>query len=246
MSVELLPGERIDDLQTAGLRLIQHGDTFCLGTDSVLLADFAAPKKGERIADLGCGNGALALLLAGHRADAQVDAVELQPRLADMARRSVALNGLEARVRVRCGDMREAWRTIGRERCSLAVCNPPYGAPGAVERAAASERAARGGLAPLDVAASAAAVLQFGGRFCTCYPAARMHEMLFAMERCGLAAKRLRCVQARAERAPRLMLMEGVKGGGSGLHWLPPLILYGADGGESAEYRRIYGERAME
>ena len=127
MTVELKPGERLDDLQTAGLRLIQRPGTFRFGTDSVLLADFASPKRGERIVDLGCGNGAIALLLAGHRPDAAIEAVELQAELADMAERSVRLNGLEDRVRVYCMDMRVAWREIGRERCSLVVCNPPYG-----------------------------------------------------------------------------------------------------------------------
>ncbi len=243
MTVELKPGERLDDLQTAGLRLIQRPGTFRFGTDSVLLADFAAPKRGERIVDLGCGNGAIALLLAGHRPDAAIEAVELQVELADMAERSVRLNGLEDRVRVYCMDMREVWREIGRERCSLAVCNPPYGAPGAgLERAEAAERTARAGLDPAEVAASAAALLKYGGRFCACYPAPRAFEMMTAMHKCGLEPKRVRTVHARADRAPRLALIEGVKGGGSGLNWLPPLILCDADGAHSAEWRRIYGE----
>ena len=242
MSAELRPGERLDDLQTAGLWLIQRPGTFCLGTDSVLLADFAAPGRGERITDLGCGNGAIALLLAGHRPDAAIEAVEIQSELADMAARSVALNGLGERVRVHCADMREAWRVIGRERCTLAVCNPPYGAAGCGrERADDSERTARSGLTPAEVALSAASVLRYGGRFCACYPAVRAFEMMEAMRACGLAPKRVRCVQARADRAPKLLLLEGVKGGGAGLNWLPPLILYDADGSHSAEWRRIYG-----
>ena len=245
MIAELYPGERLDDLQTSGLRLIQKPGTFRFGTDSVLLADFAAPRRGERIADLGSGNGAIALLLAGHRPDAEIEAVELQPELADMARRSVLLNGLERRVRVHCVDMREAWRELGREKCSLAVCNPPYGEPGGgFEREDAAERVARGGLDPADVAASAAAILKSGGRFCAAFPARRALEMMNAMERSGLAPKRVRSVHARADRAPRLMLIEGVKGGNSGLNWLPPLILYEASGEVSAEWRRIYGADA--
>ena len=244
MNAELRPGERLDDLQTSGLRLIQRPGTFRFGTESVLLADFAAPRRGERIVDLGCGNGAIALLLAGHREDARIDAVELQPELADMAERSVLLNGLEDRVRVRCADMREVWREIGRESCSLAVCNPPYGEPGGgYARADEAERVARteGDLSPADVAASAAALLKYGGRFCAAFPARRALEMMTAMEKCGLAPKRVRGVHARADRAPRLMLIEAVKGGGSGLHWLPPLILYEEDGRVSAEWKRIYG-----
>ena len=243
MSVELRPGERLDDLQTGGLRLIQKPGTFCFGTDSVLLADFAAPRRGERAADLGCGNGAVALLLAGHRPDVTVEAVELQPEMADMARRSVRLNALEERVRVHCGDMRSAWEMIGRETCSLAVCNPPYGERGgALTSAAEAERIARheGDLGPEGVAASAAAILKYRGRFCVVYPARRAFDRMSAMQGCNLTPKRIRSVHATAQRAPKHVLLEGVKGGGSGLMWLAPLILYNEDGSPSAEWRRIY------
>ena len=113
MDVPIYSGERLDDLQLDGLKLIQRPDAFRFGTDSVLLADFAAPRRGEAAADLGCGTGAIALMMAGHQPRCEIDAVELQPDIADMAVRSVALNGLEARVRVHCADMREAWRTLG-------------------------------------------------------------------------------------------------------------------------------------
>ena len=160
-NIELRPGERLDDLQNGEYRLIQKPGTFCFGTDSVLLADFAAPRKRERVADLGCGNGAIALLMAAHRADISIDAVEIQPEMADMAQRSVLLNGLDDRVRVHNCDMRTAWRPLGREQCALAVCNPPYSAQGA---ALLSENEAKriarheGDLTVDDVAASAAAI----------------------------------------------------------------------------------------
>lgn len=88
----LLPGERLDDLQCGGYRLIQRPDAFRFGTDSVLLADFAAPRPRTRAVDLGCGTGAVAMLMAAHEPGLCVDAVELQPDIADMARRSVLLD----------------------------------------------------------------------------------------------------------------------------------------------------------
>ena len=91
----LLPGERLDDLQCGGYRLIQRPDAFRFGTDSVLLADFAAPRPRTRAVDLGSGTGAVATLMAAHEPTLTVDAVELQPDVADMARRSVRLNRLE-------------------------------------------------------------------------------------------------------------------------------------------------------
>ena len=244
MTAQLRPGERLDDLQLGGLRLIQRPDAFRFGTDSVLLADFAAPRRGERAVDLGCGTGAIALLMSGHQPDMTVDAVELQPDIADMARRSVALNALEARVRVFRADMREIWRELGAGRYSLAVCNPPYGRRGAaLESQDESTRLARheGDLTPRDVARSAAMLLKNGGCFCAVYPAPRAYELMRAMEDCGIAPKRLRTVHGVAGRAPKFVLLEGVRQGGEGLHWLPPLVLRNADGTFTEEWHRIYG-----
>lgn len=239
----LKSGERLDDLQLGGFFLIQRSDTFCLNTDSVLLADFAAPRRGERAADLGSGNGAVALLMAARQREMQIDAVELQPLLADMAARSAAYNGIEDRMRVHCMDMRDGWQVIGRQRMSLVVCNPPYWAKErSLPSACEAEKLARReeDLTPEDVAKSAEMLLKYGGRFCVVYPAGRALEMMQAMEKCALAPKRIRTVHSFSEKPPKLILLEAVKGGGKGLHWLPPLILYDAPGQVSREYKRIY------
>ena len=237
------PGERLDDLQCGGYRLIQRPDAFRFGTDSVLLADFAAPRPGTRAVDLGCGTGAIAMLMAAHQPEACVDAVEIQPQIADMARRSVLLNGLERRVRVFEGDMRRAHAFLGYEGYALAVCNPPYGRAGAaLQSVNPSVRIARheSDLSPADVAASAARLLKNGGRLCVIYPAPRALEMMCAMQDARIAPKRVRTVHGMPGRAPKFVLLDGVKGGGSGLDWMEPLVLREADGSFSAQWRRVY------
>ncbi len=246
MSAVLKPGERLDDLQCDGLKLIQRPDAFRFGTDSVLLADFAAPRKGDAAVDLGCGTGAIAMLMAAHRPGLVVDAVEIQPEIVDMARRSVALNHMEDRMRVYEADMREVWREIGAGTKSLAVCNPPYGRSGAaLESQSETKRIARheGGLTPGEIARAAAMLLKNGGRFCVIYPAPRTYEMMRAMDESRIAPKRVRTVHGVAGRPPKFVLLEGVKGGGEGLHWLEPLVLRNADGSFSGEWHRIYDPR---
>ena len=243
MTVLLRDGERLDDLQHSGLRLIQRPDAFRFGTDSVLLADFAAPKPRDRAADLGCGTGAIATLMAAHCPGLHVDAVELQPEIADMARRSVLLNGMEDRIAVHEMDLRGAWRTLGAEAFTLVVCNPPYGRDG-VGRVSASDtnRIARheGVLRPEDVTQAASKLLKSGGKLCVVYPAPRALEMMTAMEKHRLAPKRIRTVHGVEGRAPRFVLLDAVKDGGPMLHWLEPLCLRRADGSYSDEWRRIY------
>ena len=241
--VLLRPGERLDDLQWGGLRLIQRPDAFRFGTDSVLLADFAAPKRTDRAADLGCGTGAIATLMAAHCPGLRVDAVEIQPEIADMARRSVALNHMEEQICVHEGDLRDCWRALGAQSRTLVVCNPPYGRDGsALTSRSETTRIARheGGLSPEELARAAARLLRSGGRFCVVYPAPRIYEMMRAMDDCRLAPKRIRTVHGVAGRAPKLVLLDAVKDGGSQLHWLEPLVLRGADGEYTDEWRRIY------
>lgn len=243
MKPELREGERLDDLQN-GFVLIQKKGTFCLGTDSVLLADFAAPRNREKAADLGCGNGALSLLLAARQSTADVDSVELQPQMADMARRTMEYNAVSERIRVHTGDLRDAWRMLGRGEKSLVVCNPPYGMNGgALLSIREEERIARheGDLTLNELADAASKLLKYGGRFCTVYPAQRAFEMMLALHKAGLEPKRIRTVQSTVQKPPRIVLIEAIKGGGNMLHWLPPLIMYNADGTPGEENKRIYG-----
>ena len=61
-----------------------------------------------------------------------------------------------------------------------------------------------------------------------------------AMDQSGIAPKRLRTVQGVAGRAPKFVLLEGVKQGGEGLHCLAPLVLRNEDGSFTEEWHRIY------
>ena len=239
----LREGERLDELQQGSCYLIQKSGTFCMGTDTVLLADFASPRKRDRAVDMGCGNGAIAILMASHQQMLQVEGVEIQEEMADMARRSVEYNGMGERVRIHTGDMRQAWQELGREKYSLVVCNPPYGGEGrALLSAGVQERIARheGDLHPEAIAGAADKLLKYGGRFCVVYPAPRAFEMMQAMDLHRLAPKRIRTVHSGPGKVPKLILIEAVKGGGSGLNWLEPLVLQDAQGQPSEEYRRIY------
>ena len=239
----LRPGERIDDLQCGGYRLIQRRDAFCFGTDSVLLADFCRPRPGTRAVDLGCGSGAIMTLMAAHEPLLQVDGIEIQPEIADMARRGIRLNGLEERLRVWEMDMRVAAAKLGYGAYSLAVCNPPYSRQGAaIESKGKLKRVARheGALSPEECALAASRLLKNGGRFAVIYPAPRAYEMMRAMERANLAPKRICTVHGVAGRPPKFVLMDAVKGGGSQLDWLEPLVLRDVDGNYSAQWRRIY------
>lgn len=239
------PGERADDLQRGGLRILQRPDGFRFGTDAVLLADFAAARKGEHVCDMGTGTGVLPLLLCARAEDTTFDAFEIQADVADMARRSVLLNGLEARIRVHHADCRDAAGLIGFGRCQLVVTNPPYTRQGAGLVSPQETRAlsrSDSGCSLEAWMAACARVLKNGGRLCCVFPAPRFLELCDAMRAARVEPKRVRFVAARASAAPKLVLTEGIKGGRPGLHVQPLLITHEEDGGFTQEMRRIYGE----
>lgn len=245
MNVEVKPGERIDDLQRGGLRIIQRENGFRFGTDAVLLADFAAVKRGERVCDMGTGTGVLPLLLSARAEETTFDAFEVQPDVADMAKRSVALNGLEKRICVHLADCREASAVIGHETVQLVVTNPPYTALGAGLVSPETTRAISRSDSDCPLAdwmTACARVLQNGGRLCAIFPAPRLLELCDAMRGAKVEPKRVRFIVSKPESAPKLVLIEGKKRGGPGLHLLPMLITHTADGGFTDEMRRIYGE----
>ena len=90
--VLLKESERIDDLEINGFRIIQNPFCFCFGMDAVLLANFAGIKPGADVIDLGTGTGVVPLLLAAKSKGRSWTGLELQPEMADMAKRSVMLN----------------------------------------------------------------------------------------------------------------------------------------------------------
>lgn len=241
--IQLKPQERIDDLQYNGLRIIQHPQAFRFGMDAVLLADFARLRPRERAADMGTGTGILPLLLSQKEESCTFDAFEIQPDMAEMAQRSVRLNGLEERIRVHAADMRTAWQIIGRETMHAVVCNPPYGKRGGtLTNPESSVRLARHetDCTIEDVTASCAAVLRTHGRLSIVFPAQRMLELLDALRQCRLEPKRIRMVCAHVDKPPYLVMVEAMKNARPQLLWLPPLVVYNADGTETDEIRRIY------
>ncbi len=115
MKVELGPHERLDDLCLDGMKIIQRDDEFCFSLDTVVLAHFGAVPKGH-ILDMGTGTAAIPLILAA-RGARQITAVELNPVMADIARRNIALNGKGHCITVKEGDYRHirAMRSVAIE-----------------------------------------------------------------------------------------------------------------------------------
>lgn len=236
-------GERIDDLQLAELRILQKERGFRFGMDAVLLADFARVEERDRAADFGTGTGILPLLLAGRGKGAHFDALEIQPDMADMAMRSVRLNGLTERIAVHNLPVEQADSAIAPGTLDVIVCNPPYGVPGTTllnpaQTLSMARHQTEAGLT--DWYRMAYRLLRGKGRFNMIYPAPRMLEAMQALSKARLEPKRFRLIFPHADKPSNLVLIEAMKDAKPMLHPEPPLIVYNADGSMTDELRRIY------
>lgn len=240
----LQEGETLDDLRFGGLRIIQRKDGYRFSLDPVLLCAFARVAAGETVVDLGSGSGVIPLLLARQYEAARIVGVERQSAMIDRSRRSVQLNGLEGRITILGGDLRQVRSLLGAESAQVVLANPPFRKMDSgrlspkFERAQARHEVA-GGLA--DFIAAAAYLLGTGGRCYLVYLAERLAELLDLLRQAGLEPKRLRCIHSRAGEAARMVLVESRRGGGVGLTIEAPLYVY--DGEHySAEVVNCYGE----
>ena len=242
--IPLKDGEKIVDLENNGLVILQDRARFCFGMDAVLLSGFAQAKEGERVLDLGTGTGILPILMSAKTPAAHLTGLEIQAESADMALRSVRLNGLEERISIVRGDIREASMLFGRSSMDVVVANPPYmtGGHGIVNPNDAKSIARHEVLCTFsDIARETAAVLKPGGRFYLVHRPFRLSELMVTLTANRLEPKRLRLVYPYLEREPNMVLIECVRGGRSRLTVEKPLIIWEKPGIYTEELRTQYG-----
>ncbi len=236
-------GERLDDLQIQGYKIIQNPEKFCFGMDAVLLSSFVRCRPQDKALDLGTGTGIIPILLAAKTAVSHIDALEIQPESADMANRSIQYNHLEERIHVTTGDICETAQLFPRASFDVVTTNPPYmndnhglknpDLPKAIARHEV--------LCTLnDVVQAAADALKPGGHFFMVHRPFRLVEIINTLSAHRLETKRMRFVHSYADKEPNMVLIEAVRGGNSMVKIESPLVVYQAPGVYTQEIYDIY------
>lgn len=220
-------------------------DEHHFSTDTILLANFAQPRKHERAVELGSGCGTISLIWARDGLPLHTKAVEIQQNACDLMVRSIQMNKLDDKIEVINADLRNLKGFVPFAENDLVVCNPPYKiSGGGIVNPNESHKLARHECTCTndDVIEAAAALLRFGGRFCLCQRPERLADIIMSMRKHGIEPKRLRFVQQRLSKAPKLFLIEGKKGANpGGLNVLNTLFIEDESGDFSQEMRDIYG-----
>jgi tRNA1Val (adenine37-N6)-methyltransferase len=210
-------GETLDTFYHGRVLVLQEEKGYRFSVDAPLLADFVRTKRGDEILEVGTGSGIIALLLGG-RPFRRLTALEVQPGLAALARRNVALNGLGGKIEVVRADYRK-YRP-GRK-FDLVLSNPPYipkagGFLSRVDERSFARHELRGSIG--DLMRMTTEWLAPRGRACFVFPERRKGDFLAAAEAGGLRVRRRRTVRPRAGEPPNLFLAElgPARGGGRG------------------------------
>jgi len=233
--------ETLDAFYLGRVQVLQKSRGYRFALDAPLLADFIRTRAGEEILELGTGSGIIALLL-GARKFARLTALEIQPSLAALARRSVRLNGLAGRIPVVRADLR---RYRPGRRFDVVFSNPPYirketGFPGPSAEKSIAKHEIKCDI--LDIMRATSRLLKQGGRAYFVYPARRADDFAAAASESGLFPRRRRFVHPRPGEPAGLFLAE-VRHERGPLREAAPLVLRDDGGRDTAEARRIYEGR---
>lgn len=242
--------ERIDQLYSQDVQIIQSPSCFAFSLDAVLLADFVRPNHRHKLrtVDLCAGNGAIGLFLH-KKLGGTFTEVELQPRIADMAKRSVELNQLTDRYRVLNMDIADVFSAVPKDSADVVLCNPPY-FPVTAQSQKNPNRylaIARHEIATNleTVAKQMSGLLKMNGHGYLVHRPDRLTEILTTMQEHRLVPKRVRFIHPKPGRDANMFLLEVIKDGKpGGLKVVPPLTVSGEDGNYLPEVQELlYGQQ---
>lgn len=238
-NTELFDGEHIENLGCSVELIVSKQHTF--GTDALILADFANPKRLDTACDFGSGCGIIPFIWLRDGRCKSIAAVEIQENGCNQMSRSRSINNAE-KITVYNKDLKELNGVFEAGSFDLVTMNPPYkGMDCGIKNGEAYAALARHETACTidDIAESAARLLRFGGRFCICHRPERVFDAMAAMRENGIEPKRLRFVSKKGDTQPWLVLIEGRRGGKNGLKVEAPLLVHNEDGTLTPEMMRI-------
>ncbi len=236
--IDLLDGEHIEDLGEGIGIVVSKQHTF--GTDAMLLAHFANPKRNDILCDFGSGCGIIPFLWLRDGMGKEITAIEIQENGCNQMLRSKEMNNAD-KINILNRDLKEI-TDLKAGSFDLVTMNPPYkiqngGIKNDEDYATIARHETFCNMN--DIAKSASRLLRFGGKLCICQRPERVFDVMFAMRENGIEPKTLRFVSKKGDTQPWLVLIEGKRGAKNGLKVEKNLVAYKEDGTLTEEMLEI-------
>ncbi len=237
-------GERLDDLEYEGLKIIQKPSLYCFSSDAVLLANLVRATSKDTIVDFGTGSGVIAILALAKTKAAKAIGIEIQKETVSLAKRNVELNNLQSKIEIINADIKDAAKIIGKESVKVVVCNPPYfkaaaGVKSDIEAVATSRTESTATLK--DIIASAASILKYSGKFYMIHKSERLAEVLTELSLNKLEPKKLTLIYPKLSKGVDTFIVEAQKCGSPDMK-IDSVIVYEENGDMTPWAKKLYGK----
>ena len=240
--------KRIDEIGFGGLKLVQDTDSFCYGTDAILLAhaiwkDEVVAEKFKTIADLGTGNGIVPLILSA-KTKAKILGIDVQEKAIELANETAMLNNISSRVSFIQGnvrDMKDIVRDAGA--FDAVTMNPPYteagrGLVSPNKEKAIARQEIEGTLK--DFLEAAEYLLKPGGYLYMVHRPGRLTDIVENMRMLKIEPKEMRFISGKPGEEPNILVIVGIKGGRNELKILPEMSVRNVDGSFTEDMMAAY------
>ena len=226
--------------------IYQDDDWFMFSLDSVLLVNFVTIRLNDKkIIDFCSGNAPIPMLLT-YKTKSSIIGIELQKPGYELGVRSITENDMASQIQLINDDVKNVKELFCEDSFDLILCNPPYFknndkkliADTPIKSIARHEIC----LTLDDVLKCAKYLLKNGGTLSMVHRPERLIEIIDKMHFYGFEPKKVQFVYPKIGMEANTLLIEGVKGGKSGLKILPPLIVHEEDGSYTEKIRSYFQE----
>ncbi len=222
--MNLEKGEQIEDLQCAGLKIIQNKKLYCFTSDSVILANFVRAKAGDLAVEIGAGSGVISILVQAKNKLKKIVAFEIQEEMAALCEKNILLNNLGEKLELVADDAKNHKKHIKSGSVDVVFCNPPYFKETNFPQSEVKKVAKEEVCLPCETLCKIASdMLKGGGAFYVCYAQERAAELIFNLQKHNLAVKEMFFTE-NGKGEVKLAVIKAVKNGKFGCKVFPNLV----------------------
>ena len=214
------------------IKIIQDEDMFSFSLDSMLLANFIDVTGAKKIIDLGTGNAPIPLFLT-LKTKSSIIGVEIQEKVANLAKRSVELNHFEKQITIINDDLKDIYKQVGANSFDIVSSNPPYfpykedSMVNKNDYLTIARHEIKATL--LDIIKESKKLLIDGGKLYMVHRVNRLTEVIKALEDNIFGIKMMQMIHPKVDGEAMMFLVEARKNKPSDLKIIKPLFVYDND-----------------